>query len=86
MFASPVGEGFGGFRSYSNNLCIPANKLGIVLAQLRHMLAAVGSLETAVENQHYIFLALKSDSFSAEFFSNLSRNYYYLRVSTNVCS
>ena len=45
------------FRSDGDNFRVAVNELLMIMAQLRHMVAAEGSLKTSVEHQHYILLA-----------------------------
>jgi hypothetical protein len=57
VFIPPFFECVSFFRPDGDNFSITANKLLIITAQLRHMVTAVGSLETAIEHQHHILLA-----------------------------
>ena len=52
-------EGLGVFRPHHNDLGLPAGKFLVVLAQLRPMLLAEGSSESAVEHQQDIGLSFK---------------------------
>jgi len=55
VFLLPVGhKSLLVFRTDSDNFAVTIRELLVVLAQLRHMPAAVRSHETPVENQHYV--------------------------------
>ena len=59
-FLLPVGgKGFGIFRPDDHNFDVAGNKLGMVLAQLRHVRTAEWSGKGAVEDQQHILLSVK---------------------------
>jgi hypothetical protein len=55
MFAPPRREGIRAFGADGDYFGVAHYKFLIILAQLRHVPAAVGSKKTAVKNQNYIF-------------------------------
>ncbi len=60
LFPVPVSADGGGIlRTNHHNLRVSLDELLVILAQLRQMRAAVGSHQTAVENQHHVLLSPK---------------------------